>query len=193
MLKLGSNGPLVRELQSNLNHAGPTRLPRLPVDGDFGSLTMARTMEFQNEHGLEADGVAGPNTLHALSGASGSSSPRGRCIVVDLIHLKLTAFDNGVAELRIHPIHGGSRKNPSTRGVFQMSERRLRHHTSINYPDPPGNMDFSLFFHGVEAIHQGPADEPSHGCIHVNEGPAEQLFNWAGRHDIIVIVLKLEK
>ena len=72
-----------------------------------------------------------------------------------------------------------------------MSSRRLRHHTSSTYPIPPGNMDFSLFYDGLRAIHQGPGDLPSEGCIHVNPPFAERLFDWAGDHDIIVIVVKL--
>jgi lipoprotein-anchoring transpeptidase ErfK/SrfK len=52
-------------------------------------------------------------------------------------------------------------------------------------------MDFSLFYDGLRAIHQGPGDLPSEGCIHVNPPFAERLFDWAGDHDIIVIVVKL--
>jgi hypothetical protein len=60
-------------------------------------------------------------------------------------------------------------------------------------------MDFSLFFHGPEAIHQGPPTVPSHGCIHVLPLEAERLFNWvhapAGFFppqtvDVLVFVLK---
>jgi hypothetical protein len=52
-------------------------------------------------------------------------------------------------------------------------------------------MQFSLFYNGGQAIHLGPPEEPSHGCIHVGMPGAEQLFNWAGKHDVLVIILKL--
>jgi lipoprotein-anchoring transpeptidase ErfK/SrfK len=51
-------------------------------------------------------------------------------------------------------------------------------------------MNFSLFYHGTEAIHQGPGRLESHGCIHVSPPSAETLFNWAGSHDVLVIVVK---
>jgi lipoprotein-anchoring transpeptidase ErfK/SrfK len=108
---------------------------------------------------------------------------------VDLIDERLRAFENGLTKLDFHPIKGGAPSDPSTRGVFKVF-KRLRHHTSSKFPIPPGNMDFALFFHGAEAIHQGPPTIPSHGCIHVEPSQAERLFNWAGNADIMVIVLK---
>lgn len=120
-------------------------------------------------------------------------SPRGRCIMVDLISNQLFAYADGMQVYRITPIRGGSATHPSDRGVFQMSRRRLRNHTSSVYPIPPGNMDFSLFYNGGEAIHQGPPAYESHGCIHVGPPDAETLFNWAGTSDILVIVVKLSR
>jgi hypothetical protein len=156
---------------------------------------MARVMEFQYQQGLATDGAVGLDTLRALQGTPTScinaAVPQGRCILVDLIDHRLFAFLNGTAQLKISPIRGGRVGHPSHRGVFQMSSRRLRHHTSTEYPFPPGNMDFALFYNGSEAIHQGPPTVPSHGCIHVGPPSAENLFNWAGQYDIIVIVVKL--
>jgi len=195
ILRYGMDSRDVEDLQRRLNCFNPTRLPRLNPDRKYGVLTMARVMEFQFQQGLGVDGIAGPNTLGRLSGGP-SNCPvpvpaQGRCIVVDLINGKLIAFKNGTAELRISPIAGGSASDPSDRGVFPMSSRRLRHHTSSQFPIPPGNMDFSLFYNGGEAIHQGPPTVPSHGCIHVGPPFAQQVFNWAGQFDVLVIVVKL--
>lgn len=63
MLRLGSKGKDVRELQSLLNKSGYT----LVVDGDFGESTKQVVMKFQSERGLEVDGVAGPATQAALA------------------------------------------------------------------------------------------------------------------------------
>lgn len=47
------------------------------ADGVFGSSTESAVRQFQADHGLEADGIVGDQTLAALSGNSGSSSPVG--------------------------------------------------------------------------------------------------------------------
>jgi hypothetical protein len=62
MLRLGSNGKRVRELQVLLRRAG------FPVaaDGDFGPATKRAVMRFQDACGLDVDGVAGPRTMEEL-------------------------------------------------------------------------------------------------------------------------------
>ena len=195
ILKFGLTGQDVMDLQRRLNCHSPTKIPLLVTDSNFGVFTMARVMEFQSQQRLSVDGVCGLNTFGRLLGGPTTCSipanPLGRCILVDLIKRRLFAFLNGVEELRITPIHGGSQSSPSTRGVFPMLPRRLRHYTSSTYTRPPGNMDFSLFYTGVEAIHQGPPNVPSHGCIHVGPPHAERLFNWAGSQDVLVIIVKI--
>jgi len=137
-------------------------------------------MEFQFFSGFptpQQDGQFGPLTDKKLAAHRKSSPPpTGRVIVVDLINNRLRAFRNGTKDLDFKPIRGGSASDPSTRGVFKVV-RALRHHTSSKFPIPPGNMDFSLFYNGGEALHQGPPDESSHGCIHVAPSEAERLFN----------------
>lgn len=64
MLRQGSRGPEVAELQEKLNRAGAE--PPLVPDGIFGSLTRAAVVTFQSTHGLDADGIAGPKTRAAL-------------------------------------------------------------------------------------------------------------------------------
>ncbi|MCR8557640.1 DUF4157 domain-containing protein [Mucilaginibacter sp. BJC16-A38] len=40
--------------------------------------------------------------------------------------------------------------------------------------DLSANMHFAVFFHGGEALHQGPTDASSHGCVHVG-GEIQQI------------------
>ena len=190
-----STGPDVVELKRQLNRHNPTRLPRLNLKNNwFGPVTHARVLEFQYYQGLVKDGIAGKNTFGRLRRHPRKAlRPKGRCIVVNLIGNELYAYNNGVRVMRIRPIRGGTPGHPTRRGVFRMSQRRLRNHTSSLYPIPEGNMDFSLFFDGARAIHQGPPMEPSHGCVHVGPPYAERLFNWAGRTNILVIVAKLSR
>ncbi|MBD2683120.1 MULTISPECIES: peptidoglycan-binding protein [Nostoc] len=54
----GSAGSDVKKLQ--------TALSGIPVDGIFGSKTLARLKSYQNKHGLAVDGIAGSATLSSL-------------------------------------------------------------------------------------------------------------------------------
>ena len=62
MLRLGSRGDEVRELQTLLVRAGIA----VTVDGDYGPATRDAVKAFQAANGLSADGVAGPATRAAL-------------------------------------------------------------------------------------------------------------------------------
>lgn len=62
MLRLGSRGARVRELQALLNRQGAG----IKVDGDFGDATHNAVMEFQRKNNIEIDGVVGPETQQIL-------------------------------------------------------------------------------------------------------------------------------
>lgn len=62
-LRYGMTGESVKTLQSALNRAGYS----LTVDGVFGSNTTKAVKDFQQKHGLLADGVCGPKTWDKLS------------------------------------------------------------------------------------------------------------------------------
>jgi hypothetical protein len=196
-LRHNDSGPAVQQIQTALNFAGATRLPRLPTDGTFGPLTVGRVMEFQFRNGLKPDGIVGPITNAKLpqdgpGDGQQPEAPTGRSILVNLFDRQLAAYENGNVSLQISPVAGGRPGFVSSRGVFPMTSRRLREHSSSEFPSSGGkrNMDFSLFYHGGEAIHQGDPNTPSHGCIHVAPPYAERLFDWAGSTDIWVIVLR---
>ena len=57
MLKIGSKGNLVKQLQEKLG---------VTADGDFGPKTEKTLKEWQTKNGLTADGVAGPITLSKM-------------------------------------------------------------------------------------------------------------------------------
>jgi putative chitinase len=71
VLKLGSSGPDVQDLQQKLKTLG---FDPKGVDGNFGPGTKTALMAFQQSNGLQADGIAGPATIAALQGASGAAS-----------------------------------------------------------------------------------------------------------------------
>lgn len=70
MLKLGSHGPEVTQLQGRLRSSSPS----LAADGRFGPRTEHAVRHFQRLKGLyPPDGVVGPITAHALDMASARS------------------------------------------------------------------------------------------------------------------------
>lgn len=68
-IKLGAEGPAVRDLQTRLwdgYSAYRHEHGALVVDADFGKTTDAWVREFQGRSGLKVDGVVGPATWKAL-------------------------------------------------------------------------------------------------------------------------------
>lgn len=63
LLMLGCDGPDVEELQRFLAEKG---YYRARIDGFFGTLTRAAVREYQADHGLKVDGMAGPITLSLM-------------------------------------------------------------------------------------------------------------------------------
>lgn len=59
----GARGPAVKELQAGLKELG---FDPGDIDGIFGPSTAAAVITFQKNRNLFADGIAGPQTFHAL-------------------------------------------------------------------------------------------------------------------------------
>ena len=70
ILKQGSSGPDVQDLQQKLKDLG---FDPNGVDGTFGPGTRDAVIAFQQSKGLQADGIAGRDTMAALSGAATGS------------------------------------------------------------------------------------------------------------------------
>ena len=75
IIKHGSRGRVVEQLQINLNATPPTTLPKLSEDGIFGRKTARRVKEFQRTYGLLIDGIVGPKTQSRLSAELQRTSP----------------------------------------------------------------------------------------------------------------------
>ena len=72
VLKQGATGPDVTALQTNLKQSG---FDPGAIDGNFGPGTKAALIAFQKSKGLQADGIAGPQTMGALQ--SGAATATG--------------------------------------------------------------------------------------------------------------------
>ena len=76
ILKKGSSGAEVKQLQTLLNQKGYN----LSVDGVFGAKTLAAVQDYQRNSSLSVDGIVGANTWSALNGSSAqtlSTTPLG--------------------------------------------------------------------------------------------------------------------
>ena len=79
ILKQGSSGPDVEQLQLRLKAAG---YDPGDVDGDYGKRTAAAVLAFQTDRpDLEDDGVAGPMTIGALDAAVAKKKPDKPAVV----------------------------------------------------------------------------------------------------------------
>ncbi len=87
-LTLGSMGPEVRTLQTELNKQLFPR-PNLVVDGVFGTLTRNAVVAFQRQAGLTPDGIVGPLTRAAL-GMPAPNNPFTHAITLHFRSLTLT-------------------------------------------------------------------------------------------------------
>lgn len=69
-LSQGSSGACVTAVQYEINYR--QCFPQMATDGQFGSITKQRVMQYQTKAGLTADGVVGPNTWgNILQGSPG--------------------------------------------------------------------------------------------------------------------------
>ena len=70
VIKLNSQGTKVSQLQQDLKQLG---YYYAEITGNVGSKTEAAIKEFQKDHGLTVDGIAGPKTLDAIAAAVGTA------------------------------------------------------------------------------------------------------------------------
>jgi peptidoglycan hydrolase-like protein with peptidoglycan-binding domain len=75
VLKKGSSGPAVKQLQLSLNAVRVQNTPppaELAEDGQYGDATEAAVRAYQRSHGIGPTGVAGPLTWGSLDGTLGT-------------------------------------------------------------------------------------------------------------------------
>jgi peptidoglycan hydrolase-like protein with peptidoglycan-binding domain len=72
-LQLGSQGAAVKELQTLINNV--LNVPRLQVDGIFGTQTLVTVKEMQERFFLVVDGIVGPKTWAALTAGKNTELP----------------------------------------------------------------------------------------------------------------------
>ena len=109
ILKQGSQGPDVEQLQLKLKAAG---YDPGDIDGDYGRQTAAAVLAFQEDRpDLEDDGVAGPMTLGALDAAIArkkpDAAPSASTTVVPCEAATWSAFQQLVSAITGQPVRYG--------------------------------------------------------------------------------------
>lgn len=96
MVRVGSKGAAVREVQTLLARAGYP----VDIDGDFGPSTERAVRDFQTANGLQSDGIVGPKTQqHLYAHRQTTDEQPGMLTIAENKKAKngfLTAFGGGV-------------------------------------------------------------------------------------------------
>lgn len=96
MLRMGSRGARVRQLQTLLVRAGYA----VKVDGDYGSSTRDAVRDFQKAHKVKVDGVTGPETIRLLEAWKQSPAEQpGQQLVTEVSEVKDATKGGGVLVL----------------------------------------------------------------------------------------------
>jgi peptidoglycan hydrolase-like protein with peptidoglycan-binding domain/TPR repeat protein len=176
-----NGSPAVRALQRRLISLGYSPGP---VDGRYGPLTERGVIGFQAAHGLQADGIAGPLTLGALSTAKpvlypGEGSGRGGSQAVRNLQRALTAagFASGPIDGRYgprteravkryqaaHHLQVDGIAGPQTLGRLQALAPRIHHqiHPASHETHPKSPQPRATHRHTVPARpHSSPSRRP---------------------------------
>ena len=121
LLRTGSHGKLVSDLQRELAQAG---FSPGGIDGTFGPKTRAALIAFQRAKHLSADGVAGRQTWTALGGdrfeSSGGSGPAQVGGGSTAGGKQVTAYSNGRAStITVVPVGNGQFMRADAAGHFK--------------------------------------------------------------------------
>jgi peptidoglycan hydrolase-like protein with peptidoglycan-binding domain len=73
LLARGASGSVVTALQKGLKKYSTPATDPGPVDGDFGPMTEAAVKAYQQDRGVQADGIVGDQTWWVPAGAAGAT------------------------------------------------------------------------------------------------------------------------
>ena len=73
LLKRGASGSVVTALQTGLKKYSTPATDPGPVDGDFGPKTEAAIKAYQQDRGVQVDGIVGDRTWWVPAGAAGAT------------------------------------------------------------------------------------------------------------------------
>jgi peptidoglycan hydrolase-like protein with peptidoglycan-binding domain len=206
ILKRGSSGTRVRDLQARLKQIG---WYSALVTGNYGSLTASSVRGFQGKRRIPVTGDVDQRTLsrlramtHTPSSAelhnrtpkpSASGLDRrcltGRAICISKRTNSLVWVVGGQPRLRMD-VRFGSDRTPTREGWFSVGWKS-RHHVSSIYHSA---MPYAMFFSGGQAVHYSSDfaargyNGASHGCVNVrNLGGIQALYAQVRVGDKVIV------
>jgi peptidoglycan hydrolase-like protein with peptidoglycan-binding domain len=164
----------------------PSTLRSFWAPGSSGMMTRGALMAFENDHGILADGVAGPIVWRTLINAAvtGRGSSFGYTFVsVSLSGQHLSLWHNGHTVMTT-AVNTGIAQAPTAAGTYPVYEH-LRV-TTMSGTNPDGShyhdpgIQFVSYFNGGDALHAFTRAQygfpQSLGCVEMALGPAGQVW-----------------
>jgi len=177
--------PLTSPTQEGADQAGtftwrwadqPASLTALWTPGTYNVITKGAVMNFESQHGLKVDGVAGPAVwgavLSAVESGQGDALPYSYVFVNKTLPETTTVYQNGVAVY--HTLSNtGVAAAPTVDGTFPVYARYTVTTMSGTNPDGSKYVDPGIrwvsYFNGGDALHGFPRSSygfpQSVGCV----------------------------
>ncbi|MCR6545583.1 L,D-transpeptidase family protein [Dehalobacterium formicoaceticum] len=177
------SGAHILELQDLLQKAG---FYSGKIDGSYGPRTEEGVRHFQEQQGLDANGVVGHNTWDALAllyeqviaTKKEKEGPKGVVTIkVDLNTHQLHILDDGQV-FKTYPIAIGKSKTPSPVGEYKIIHKALNWGTGFGTRWMGLNVPWGIYgIHGTNkpgSIGQA----ASHGCFRMFNRDVEEIYPW---------------
>ena len=206
LMKLGSSGDRVRDLQARLRQIG---WYEGKVTGSYGRETVTSVEGFQRRRGLPVTGEVDQRTWDRLIGMTHTptsaeltnvlAKPKetgldarcltGRALCISKRTNSLVWVIDGKPQIRMD-VRFGSYETPTREGAFSIGWKSPNHVSTI-YHTP---MPYAMFFSGGQAVHYS-ADfaargyaGASHGCVNVrNLSAITSLYNQVAVGDKVIV------
>ena len=166
----------------------PPDLTSLWTEGSENVITKGAVMNFENQHGLTVDGLAGSQVWTALEAdaAAGkmNANPYTYVLVSKNLPETLTLYNNGAVQFAAIPVNTGVPGADTTDGTYPVFEHvtssRMQgtNPDGSTYDDP--NVPWAAYFNGGDALHgfvRGSYGSPqSNGCVEMAIADAAQTW-----------------
>jgi peptidoglycan hydrolase-like protein with peptidoglycan-binding domain len=206
ILKRGSTGRRVRDLQARLKQIGWFSVP---VSGTYGSTTAASVRGFQAKRRIPVTGEVDQRTLDRLRAMTrtptnaelynrlptGSASGldrrclTGRAMCISKRTNSLVWVVDGHPRLRVD-VRFGADRTPTREGSFSVGWKSRHHFSSLYHTSMP----YAMFFSGGQAVHYSSDfaargyTGASHGCVNVrNLAGIQTLFAQVRVGDKVIV------